>query len=65
MPGDIVFDDFYTENLQVLYNPDFKWYYLPDQNTWEASIFKSADSWESEAPGMCKVKILSTKMNLT
>ncbi|OKL58530.1 hypothetical protein UA08_06367 [Talaromyces atroroseus] len=49
MPGDIVFDDFYTENLQVLYNPSYKWYYLPDQNTWEASIFKSADSWEGEA----------------
>ncbi|RKK89174.1 hypothetical protein BFJ68_g16779 [Fusarium oxysporum] len=52
IPSDIVFDDFFTENLQILHNPNFEWYYLPDHNTWEALIFKSADSEESEAPGM-------------
>lgn len=51
--GDIVFDDFVTENLQVFPSPQFKWYYLPDHNTWEAIIFKSADSDEtSRVPGM-------------
>ncbi|KAL4939105.1 hypothetical protein BDV06DRAFT_225337 [Aspergillus oleicola] len=50
MAGDIVFDDFYTENLQVLYNPNHKWYYLPDHKVSEALIFKSADSEHSEAP---------------
>ncbi|KAM6521831.1 hypothetical protein FALCPG4_011535 [Fusarium falciforme] len=51
--GGIVFDDFYTENLQILHNPDFQWYYLPDQNTWEVLMFKSADSDKnSPTPGM-------------
>ncbi|KAF4992470.1 hypothetical protein FGRMN_7141 [Fusarium graminum] len=50
IPSDIVFDDFFTENLQVLYNPAFEWYYLPDQQTWEALIFKSAESERTEAP---------------
>ncbi|KAJ4142058.1 hypothetical protein NW754_014848 [Fusarium falciforme] len=50
--GDIVFDDFYTENLQILHNPGFQWYYLPDQNTWEVLMFKSADSDKnSPTPG--------------
>jgi hypothetical protein len=51
IPSDIVFDDFFTENLQVLYSSNLQWYYLPDQETWEALIFKSADSEKSQAPG--------------
>jgi hypothetical protein len=50
IPSDIVFDDFFTENLQVLYSSNLQWYYLPDQETWEALIFKSADSQTSQAP---------------
>ncbi|KAL6895046.1 hypothetical protein GGI43DRAFT_424494 [Trichoderma evansii] len=41
--GDIVFDDFVTENLQIFPSPNFQWYYVPDQNIWEALMFKSAD----------------------
>ncbi len=52
IPSDVVFDEFVTENLQVLHNPGFQWYYLPDHNTWEALIFKSADSEEGGAAGM-------------
>ena len=52
IPSDVVFDDFVTENLQILYNPDFQWYYLPDHNTWEALIFKSGDSEKGKAAGM-------------
>ncbi|KAJ4402240.1 hypothetical protein N0V85_005350 [Neurospora sp. IMI 360204] len=52
--SDVVFDDFVTENLQIYHNPAFEWYYLPDHNTWEALIFKSADSDPSAAvPGCC------------
>lgn len=51
--SDVVFDGFVTENLQIMHSPEFKWYYLPDHNTWEALIFKSADSEEGKgsAPG--------------
>ncbi|KAK1240219.1 hypothetical protein MKX08_007661 [Trichoderma sp. CBMAI-0020] len=48
--GDIVFDDFVTENLQIFPSPNFQWYYVPDQNTWEALMFKSADSDETAVP---------------
>ncbi|UKZ69038.1 uncharacterized protein TrAtP1_010051 [Trichoderma atroviride] len=51
IPGDIVFDDFVTENLQIFPSPNFQWYYVPDQSTWEALMFKSADSDETAVPG--------------
>ncbi|KAJ4251077.1 hypothetical protein NW762_011728 [Fusarium torreyae] len=51
LPSDIVFDDFFTENLQILHSSNLEWYYLPDQETWEALIFKSAESDKTEAPG--------------
>lgn len=51
MAGDIVYDNFATENLQIMHNTDQKWFYLPDQSTSEALIFKSADSEHSQAPG--------------
>jgi hypothetical protein len=51
MAGDIVYENFVTENLQVMHNPDQKWFYLPDQTTSEVLIFKSADSEHSDAPG--------------
>jgi len=49
--GDVVFDGFVTENLQVVHNSNFEWYYLPDHETWEALIFKSGDSEEGATPG--------------
>ncbi|KAK5995288.1 Fe(II)/2-oxoglutarate-dependent dioxygenase nvfI-like protein [Cladobotryum mycophilum] len=49
--GDIVFDEFVTENLQIFPSPNFQWYYLPDQNIWEALVFKSADSDGTTVPG--------------
>jgi len=51
MAGDIVYENFVTENLQVMHNPDQKWFYLPDQATSEVLIFKSADSEHSDTPG--------------
>lgn len=55
MAGDVVYDHFATENLQIMYSPDHEWYYLPDQTTSEALIFKSADSIHSKAPGKDKL----------
>lgn len=55
MPGDIVYPDWATENLQVHYNPNHKWYYLPDQTVDEVLIFKSAES----SPSKCQGKRLS------
>ncbi|KAK0117758.1 hypothetical protein ONS95_012084 [Cadophora gregata] len=51
MAGDLVYENFATENLQIMHNVDQKWFYLPDQTTTEVLIFKSADSDHSEAPG--------------
>ncbi|KAL4787533.1 hypothetical protein BJX76DRAFT_318305 [Aspergillus varians] len=59
MAGDIVFDKFYTENLQVMHNPDHQWYYLPDHHVWEALFFKSADSEHSEAPASPHARLYS------
>ncbi|PVH83071.1 hypothetical protein DL98DRAFT_558939 [Cadophora sp. DSE1049] len=50
MAGDLVYESFATENLQVMHNADQKWFYLPDQTTTEVLIFKSADSEHSDAP---------------
>ncbi|KAH7380833.1 hypothetical protein BKA64DRAFT_697825 [Cadophora sp. MPI-SDFR-AT-0126] len=50
MAGDLVYENFATENLQVMHNVDQKWFYLPDQTTTEVLIFKSADSEHSDAP---------------
>ncbi|PMD20216.1 hypothetical protein NA56DRAFT_671594 [Hyaloscypha hepaticicola] len=50
MAGDIVYENFVTENLQIMHNSDQKWFYLPDQTTSEVLIFKSADSEHSDAP---------------
>ncbi|KAG8667967.1 hypothetical protein FPOAC1_012809 [Fusarium poae] len=63
IPSDIVFDDFFTENLQVLYSSNLQWYYLPDQETWEALIFKSADSEKSQAPDLYALVIMARTVN--
>lgn len=52
VPSDVVFDDFVTENIQIYHDPDMRWYYLPDHESWEALIFKSADSVGSRTAGM-------------
>lgn len=52
MAGDIVYEDFVTENLQVMHNMDQKWFYLPDQTT------KEVRSWYS------RVLIVNIRMRL-
>jgi hypothetical protein len=51
MAGDIVDEDAVFENTQVHFNPEQKWYYLPDHMPEELLIFKNADSQE-ESGGM-------------
>lgn len=51
MAGDLVYENFATENLQIMHNSEQKWFYLPDQTTSEVLLFKSADSEYSDAPG--------------
>lgn len=51
MPGDIVFTNWTTENLQVMHSSAQKWYWLPGQLPEEVLIFKSAESLKSSAPG--------------
>ncbi|KAK0102664.1 hypothetical protein ONS95_006268 [Cadophora gregata] len=43
-PGDIVYKDWVTENVQVNYASTQRWYWLPEQTVSELIIFKSADS---------------------
>lgn len=52
MPGDIVFREFATENLQVHYSPSHTWYWLPRQTVDEVLIFKSAESDATCTQGM-------------
>ncbi|THX10073.1 hypothetical protein D6D13_05583 [Aureobasidium pullulans] len=52
MPGDIVFTNWTTENLQVMHSSAQKWYWLPGQLPEEVLIFKSAESLKSSAPGI-------------
>jgi len=65
VPGDVVFDDFVTENIKVYHDPAHKWYYLPDQQISEALIFKSSDSVHSTAPGMTKQPDVIQNLMLT
>lgn len=51
MPGDIVYVDFVTENLQVQYNSSQAWYVLPNQEEDEVLLFKSAESEETASQG--------------
>lgn len=44
IPGDIVQIDRVTENLQIHYDEQQKWYYLSDQMPTEMLVFKNADS---------------------
>lgn len=50
-PGDIVYKDWATENVQVNYSPLQQWYWLPEQTVSELLIFKSADSRNSTCQG--------------
>ena len=52
MPGDIVYTNFVTENVQVCHNSRQPWYYLSDQMPNEALLFKSAESLRGVAQGM-------------
>ncbi|CZT10390.1 uncharacterized protein RAG0_14881 [Rhynchosporium agropyri] len=62
MAGDLVYENFATENLQIMHNPHQKWFYLPDQTTSEVLIFKSADSKHSDAPASPHAAFYNSKV---
>lgn len=43
-PGDLVYDDYVVENMQLHYASNQKWYYLSDQGPEEAWVFVQSDS---------------------
>jgi hypothetical protein len=43
-PGDLVYDDYVVENMQLHYTNDQKWYYISDQGQDEAWVFVQSDS---------------------
>ncbi|KAK8084483.1 hypothetical protein PG997_005754 [Apiospora hydei] len=55
MPGDIVFREFFTENIQVHYNSKQVWYWLPEQTVDEVLLFKSAESDANSAQGASNI----------
>lgn len=61
MPGDIVYSEWATENLQVHYNDEQQWYYLPDQTGDELLIFKSAESSPDKSQGKRAVPPTTTR----
>lgn len=43
-PGDLVYDDYVIENMQLHYADGQKWYYLSEQSADEAWVFIQSDS---------------------
>lgn len=52
VPSDIIFSpDSITENFTVHFNPEQKWYWLPNQSEDEVLVFKAFDSDYTEGAG--------------
>ena len=52
MAGDVVDRGAVFENTQVHFNPEQKWYYLPNQLPSELLVFKNADSEEKDGSSL-------------
>lgn len=50
-PADLLYPDLATENYQVYFRPQFKWYYLSNHRTDEMIVFKQADTKQDSLPG--------------
>ena len=53
---DVVARDGFTENYQIYFNPEHKWYYLNKQLPSEVIIFRQTDTEERFATGMSSPK---------
>jgi hypothetical protein len=51
--ADLLYPEFVTENCQVYFNPNAKWYYLSGQQTDELVVFKQSDTLAGTCPGEC------------
>jgi hypothetical protein len=49
--ADLLYPDLATENYQVYYKPNHKWYYLSSHDPSELIIFKQSDSDSDSLPG--------------
>lgn len=43
LPSDVVFEEFFTENVQLHFSESQKWYYISEQQPHEVLIFKTVD----------------------
>ena len=50
-PADLLYPEYVTENAQVYFNPDAKWWYLSRQRTDELVVFKQSDTLARSCPG--------------
>ena len=50
-PADLLYPDYVTENAQVYFNPDARWWYLSGQGTDELVVFKQSDTLAGSCPG--------------
>jgi hypothetical protein len=50
--ADLLYTDFATENRQVYYRDEYKWYYLSDHGVDELLVFKQSDTDADACPGM-------------
>lgn len=48
---DLLYEDLATENRQVYYCDDYKWYYLSEHQVDELMVFKQSDSDPDACPG--------------
>jgi hypothetical protein len=65
VPGDIVQADRVTENLQIHFNENQRWYYLQDQMPSEMLVLKNADSGSEHGATWGKTPKRMTQLDTT
>jgi len=50
--ADLLYPDLATENYQVYYRPEYRWYYLSDHRPDELIVFKQSDTQRDTLPGV-------------
>ena len=62
---DLVFAKYAVENFQLHYSRYHKWYYLSDQQPWEAWIFLQSDSADAKRSGIQKQDMVKLSILLS
>ncbi|KAF7502205.1 hypothetical protein GJ744_006746 [Endocarpon pusillum] len=50
--ADLLYPEFVTENCQVYFSPEYKWYYLSNHEIDELIVFKQSDTLPTASPGV-------------